>query len=176
MTTAHRETTITVYGVTRTIRTEQTGTTRQLEAAHTKAVKAALEELHAAGKGAALASARAAAEAAGAKSRNHHSGLFLIEAQRLRDRVARIEKRKFTAPAGGRYPAMRRPFPPVKCDIDVTDPRVADYHEAITPGAPAHPDTASAEAAVEEPAPIAPLSEVGMSAWLEQFFSLPPQD
>ena len=42
---AHRETVIKAFGVERTIRTEQTGTAKQLEAAHTAAVRAALTEL-----------------------------------------------------------------------------------------------------------------------------------
>ncbi|SFD74470.1 hypothetical protein [Streptomyces aidingensis] len=47
----HRETTVRVFGTERTIRTEQAGairTTRQLEAAHTKNVQAALREMYAA--------------------------------------------------------------------------------------------------------------------------------
>lgn len=43
-----RETTITIFGEARVIRTERTGTVRQLESAHTKAVRAALSETYAA--------------------------------------------------------------------------------------------------------------------------------
>jgi hypothetical protein len=41
-----RETTVRVYGLERVVRTEGQRTVKQLEAAHTKAVKAALEEMH----------------------------------------------------------------------------------------------------------------------------------
>jgi hypothetical protein len=46
--TNHRETIITVFGKSQVIRTERTGTVKQLEAAHTKAVRAALVETYAA--------------------------------------------------------------------------------------------------------------------------------
>lgn len=93
-----RETTVTVYGVTRTIRTERTGTTRQLETKHTKAVRAALTEMHEAGKGGALAAAEKTAKKAEAAARHHASGPELREAQDARRRVKEIQTRKFTAP------------------------------------------------------------------------------
>lgn len=48
MPTDFRETWLRLYGVERVVRTERTGSVKQLEAAHTAAVKAALAELHAA--------------------------------------------------------------------------------------------------------------------------------
>lgn len=42
----HRETTIRIHGVERVVRTERATTVKALEGAHTKAVKAALEEMH----------------------------------------------------------------------------------------------------------------------------------
>ncbi|GHA94469.1 hypothetical protein [Streptomyces chryseus] len=143
----YRETTVTVYGTTHTVRTERTGTVRQMETAHTRAVRATLEELHAAGKDQALAAAKATARKADAKARNHNSGPDLIAAQDAHRAVKRIEKRKFEAPSFPNFKAMTRPHPPVKFDLDPTDTLFADCHEFIDPNATVEPP------AVEEPRP-----------------------
>lgn len=147
----YRETTLTVFGATRTVRTERTGkrTVRQLETAHTRAVRAAAEELHAAGKAAALAAAKTAARAADAAAFRHHSGPAVVAAHEAHERVARFQKgRKFEAPAFPDMEARRRPHPPVKYDLAPTDDLFAGLYEFIDPDAPAAPDAAPA---VEEP-------------------------
>ncbi|MFF5422488.1 hypothetical protein, partial [Streptomyces misionensis] len=133
----YRETTVTVYGATRTVRTVRTGTVRQMETAHTRAVRAALEELRVAGKAGALAAAKRAARAADAKARNHHSGPDLIAAQDAHRAVARIEKRAFKAPTFPNFKAMTRPHPPLKFDLEPTDALFADVHEFVDPDASA---------------------------------------
>ncbi|MEU9033783.1 hypothetical protein AB0D45_02545 [Streptomyces sp. NPDC048352] len=184
----YRETTVTVYGTTRTVRTERTGTVRQMETAHTRAVRATLEELHAAGKGKALAAAKRAARDADAKARNHHSGPDLIAAQDAHRAVARIEKRKFEAPSFPNFKAMTRPHPPVKFDLDPTDALFADCHEFIDPDAPTEEPPAVEEprtpmgaqnflasllASVQPPAPVEePAAEdpLDLEAFLNDFF------
>lgn len=148
----YRETTVTVYGTTRSVRTERTGTVRQLETAHTRAVRTTAEELRAAGKPAALAAAKTAARAADAAAYRHHSGTAAVAAHNAHERVARIEKKRtFEALAFPDMAARRRPHPPVKFDLAPTDALFADCHEFIDPDAPA-PDAAPAPA-VEEPRP-----------------------
>ncbi|MCY0957712.1 hypothetical protein [Streptomyces sp. H27-H5] len=144
----YRETTVTIYGVRRTVRTERTGTVRQMETAHTRAVRATLEELHDANKARALAAAKRTARAADEKARGHNSGPDQRAAFDANRAVAQIEKRKFEAPTFPNFAAMARPHPPVKFDLDPTDAQFADCHEFINPNA-----TAPAPV-VEEPRPL----------------------
>lgn len=148
----YRETTVTVYGTTRTIRTERTGTARQMETAHTRAVRAALEELHAAGKDKALAAAKRTARAADAAARNHHSGPAVTAAQHAHRAVARVEKRTFATLAFPSLAAMTRPHPPVKFDLDPADPRFAGIYEVFDPEAEAAERAAAERAAAEQAA------------------------
>ncbi|MFE4329652.1 hypothetical protein ACFRQM_09370 [Streptomyces sp. NPDC056831] len=146
---AHRETTVTVYGTTRTIRTERTGTARQLETRHTRAVKAALKELHEAGKDAALAAAKKTARAADRAVLKRHCAPTVIAAQDAHRAVKRIEKRTWTGYTFPDLDAMRAPFQAPKFDLDPTDALFADCHDFIDPDAPAkQPPT------VEEPRPL----------------------
>ncbi|WP_128378531.1 hypothetical protein [Streptomyces cavernae] len=150
-----KETTVTVFGVTRIIRTERTGrvrTIRQLETSHTKAVRAALTELHEAGKADALAAAEKTARKAEAAARNHGSGPLLIKAQTARQRVKDIQARKFTAPAFPDLKARGRPEP-VKFDLSPDAPIFADIHEYFDPDAEQAAEEASA-AAEEAPSPM----------------------
>jgi hypothetical protein len=149
-----RETTVTVYGVTRTIRTERTGrvrTVRQLETAHTKAVRATLAELHQAGKGQALAAAEKAATKAEKAARDHRSGPLLREAQEARKHVEGIAKRKFESPSFPDLKARVRPEP-VKFDLTPDDPMFADVHEFFDPEAEAAERAAAEQRAAERAA------------------------
>lgn len=191
-TMAHRETTVTVYGTTRTIRTEQTGTARQLETAHTRAVKAALTELHDAGKTAALAAAKKTAAAADREARTNWSATTAVAAQDARSTVENIQKRiRKCAWTGYSFPnldAMRRPHPPVKFDLDPTDTLFADCHEFIDPDAPTEEPPAAEEprplmgakpfldsllAAHQPPAPAAeePVEDMDLDEFLNDFFA-----
>lgn len=146
----YRETTVTVYGTTRTIRTERpSGTTRQLETAHTRAVRTALQELHTAGKDQALTAAKAAAVKTDAAARHHHSGPAATAAHHAHQAVKRIERRKFEAPSFQDFKAGTRPHPPVKFNLTPTDPMFAGLHEYIDPDAPATDPTPA-----EEPRPL----------------------
>jgi hypothetical protein len=141
---SYRETTIRIHGLERVIRTEQTGTVKQLEAAHTKAVKAAVTELHAQSVPAYAARVRKMDRAAVIVEVSNV--LPFYDAQKLVARnggaagahvlreglVTRYERRKFTVP-GTNYTDARKPFPKVKFNIAVTDPLVAEFHEYITP-------------------------------------------
>ncbi|MFF5655229.1 hypothetical protein [[Kitasatospora] papulosa] len=146
--TDFRETTLTVYGVTQTVRTERTGrvrTVKQLDTAHTKAVRTALTELHEAGKGDALAAAEKAAKKAEAAAYNHGSGPLLVRAQEARAHVKHLQNRKFTAPSFPDLKARVRPEP-VKFDLTPDDALFADVHEYFDPAA----EQAAAEAAAAE--------------------------
>ncbi|WP_338675970.1 hypothetical protein V1460_25600 [Streptomyces sp. SCSIO 30461] len=141
-----RETAITVFGVTRIIRTERKSTIRALEMAHTKAVRDALTELHNAGKSDALRAARKAAQVSEAAAYQHASGPMAQAAHNARRRVRDIEKRKFTAPSFPDLKARMRPEP-VKFDLSPTDPMFADIHEFFDPDAePAAPESPAEEA------------------------------
>ncbi|WP_327415423.1 hypothetical protein [Streptomyces sp. NBC_01233] len=183
----YRETTVTVYGTRRTVRTERTGTVRQMETAHTRAVRATLEELHATGKAGALAAAKRTARAADAKARNHHSGPDLIAAQDAHRAVKRIEKRKFEAPTFPNFKAMTRPHPPVKFDLEPTDALFDGLHEFIDPDAPTEEPPAAEEPrapmgaqnflasllASVQPAPVEEPpadEEMDLEAFLNDFF------
>ncbi|MFG2404246.1 hypothetical protein ACGFR8_07880 [Streptomyces brevispora] len=154
---AHRETTVTVYGTTRTIRTEQTGTVRQMETAHTKAVKAALQELHTTGKDAALSAAKKAAAAADRACRDRLTPATAVAAENARSRIKRINKRQWTGYSFPNLDAMRRPHAPVKFDLDPADTLFADCHEFIDPDAPTEQPPV-----VEEPRPL-----MGAKAFLD---------
>ncbi|MEW2066674.1 hypothetical protein [Streptomyces sp. NPDC007346] len=144
---AHRETTVTVHGTRRTIRTEQTGTVRQMETQHTRAVRAAIEELHAAGKVDALSAAQKGARAAVHAARNHNSGPLVTAAVDASRAVKRIETFKVNVLSFPNLKAMTRPHPAVKFDLDPTDPCLAEaHHEVIDPDA-----LAAVEPTAEEP-------------------------
>ncbi|EMF20389.1 hypothetical protein H114_32639 [Streptomyces gancidicus BKS 13-15] len=159
----YRETTVTVFGETRTIRTERTGrvrTDRQLESAHTKAVRAALTAMHEAGKADALAAAEKAARKAEHAARHDHSGPLFDAAREARARVDGIRRRKFTAPSCPDLKARLRPEP-VRFDLTPDDPLFADIHEYIDPDAPAAVD----EQPDDDTQPTFDLQE-----WLDRFF------
>ncbi|CAL9611530.1 hypothetical protein SUDANB1_05637 [Streptomyces sp. enrichment culture] len=167
-----RETTVTVYGTTRTIRTERTGTVKQLDAAHTKAVRAALTELHEAGKGDALKAAQAAAKKAAAAARDHASGPLLQAAIDAQKHVKHIQNRKFTVPSFPSLKARLRPEP-LKFDLSPTDPVFHGVHEFFDPEAEA---AAAAEAAAEQAAAEAAEAEQAAKAreWINWLTSGAP--
>jgi hypothetical protein len=108
--THHRETTITVFGKTQVIRTEHTGTVKQLETAHTKAVRAALVEAYDAVSDKEQVALKVRLEKRIAKLEPKVRGWTVTDEQRaIRDEIyeaqrtlAVIGKHKFT-PAKGEY-------------------------------------------------------------------------
>ncbi|MGW6416300.1 hypothetical protein [Streptomyces sp. NPDC055055] len=186
----YRETTVTVYGTTRTVRTERTGTVRQMETAHTRAVRTAVEELRAAGKAGALAAAKKTARDAVHAARHHASGPLVTAAEDATRAVKRIEDFKVTALSFPNFKAMTRPHPPVKFDLEPTDALFADIHEFIDPDALAAEEAAAVEqprtpmggkdflasllASVQPPAPAEepPAEEpMDLEAFLNDFFA-----
>ncbi|WP_406501582.1 hypothetical protein OHA04_27565 [Streptomyces sp. NBC_01590] len=187
----YRETTVTVYGTTRTVRTGRTGTVRQMETAHTRAVRATLEELRAAGKAGALAAAKKTAREAVHAARNHASGPLVTAAADANRAVERIEKFKVNVLAFPNFKAMSRPHPPVKFDLEPTDALFADVHEFIDPDAPAEEPPAVEEprtlvggkaflnsllAAHQPPAPAVeePAEDMDLEEFLNDFFTPTP--
>lgn len=110
----HRETLVRVGGVERVIRTEIGGkvrTTKHLETAHTKAVKAALVEMRRANLPTFEEAARAAEEAV------KRIGRRWIEeeaAKRARNIVRRVERGTLHSHGTYDVAAMRKPHPPVR--------------------------------------------------------------
>lgn len=184
----YRETTLTVFGTTHIVRTERTGTVRQLEIAHTRAVRATLESLHAAGKAPALAAAKKAARDAHHLAYNHKSGPLLRDAIEADKTMKRIEKFKPTLMSFPKSGAT--PHPKVKFDLSPEDPMFAGLHEYIDPDAqPAAPAAdepralmgpkaflASLLAPFQAPAPAAeepPADEpMDLEAFLNDFFAV----
>ncbi|MFD9442103.1 hypothetical protein [Streptomyces sp. NPDC060001] len=124
-----RETTVRVVGVERVIRTERVGkvkTVKQLEAAHTKCVKATIVEMRRANLAVLEAAALKAEEN---KRKNPGSSWAHADAQAAR-RIARRAERG-TLPSYGTYDvaAMKKPFPAVR----FTD-AVPEYLVEVEPG------------------------------------------
>ncbi|MEU1373007.1 hypothetical protein ABZ442_04995 [Streptomyces triculaminicus] len=140
-----RETTIRILGIERVIRTERvSGTVQALEAAHTKAVKAAAEEMYAPAAKARAAEFRARADEYRALERGPFDEArflakkalpygvdFLSEAKRLDKEAKSLERRWFTVPKD-RCAELRRPHPKVRYNLAPTDPLISDCYEPIT--------------------------------------------
>lgn len=120
-----RETTIRVHGVERVVRTERRTTVKALESVHTKAVKAAITEMHADAVPVYAERVRTmdltAVVAEIGRVYDYYDAHRLVAqnggvsgtkvlAERL---IQRFAKRRFTAPSSG-YASARRPFPPVR--------------------------------------------------------------
>lgn len=124
-----RETTIRVAGVERVIRTERVDkvrTVKQLEAAHTKAVKAVVIEMRRANLPAFKVSADKA-EVEAKKSRG--SWLLAEDAKRARNIVRRAERGTLPSYGTCDVATMKKPFPKVK----FTD-EVPAYLTEVEPG------------------------------------------
>ncbi|AKZ59215.1 hypothetical protein SAM23877_6170 [Streptomyces ambofaciens ATCC 23877] len=124
----HRETTVTVAGVDRVIRTEVGGrvrTVKQLEAAHTKAVKAALVEMRKAN----LAGFQEAANAAEVSAKKNPGSWFTQEDAKRARNIARRAERGTLYSHTSPWASDLKPFPPVK----FTD-EVPAYLVEIEPG------------------------------------------
>lgn len=131
----HRETTLTVAGVEHIVRTEVGGkvrTVKQLEAAHTKAVKAALVELRRTN----LPALEAAAKKAEAKA-VRGTWLDKDEAKRLRNAVRRAERGTLYSCGTYDVATMRKPHPPVRFTETVPE-----YLVEVEPGHYATDDAA----------------------------------
>lgn len=120
-----RETTVRVFGVERVIRTERKTCVKELETSHTKAVKAALEELHSSAVPAYADRIRALGRedviTEVGRTHDYHTAQKLVSrhggasgtralAELL---ITEFGKRRFTA-GSSEYPSMRRPFPKVR--------------------------------------------------------------
>lgn len=110
----YRETVLTVAGVERIVRTEMGGkvrTVKQLEAAHTKTVKAALVEMRRAN----LPALEVAAKDAERLAADPHAGWAVKDAAKRARNIARRAERG-TLHSHGTYDVatMRKPHPPVR--------------------------------------------------------------
>ncbi|PKA37945.1 hypothetical protein [Streptomyces sp. SM8] len=128
-----RETILRSQGVEHVVRTEGTGTVKQLEAAHTKAVKATLLEL----KRETLPALRKAAEDAAAKAGHQTFGVEYHRAEALRVAVRRAEKGTITKFGTYDVATMRKPWPKVRFTTEVPE-----YLTEVEPGHWATPEVA----------------------------------
>ncbi|MEU9313427.1 hypothetical protein [Streptomyces sp. NPDC048256] len=135
----HRETTIYILGTRHTVRTERTGTVRQLESAHQKAVRTALKDLYA---------AVPARDKQAAADRLHEQARTEPDSYRrsaLKETAQGIGSHKF-APPTGRWAEVRRTprTPSALTPQDVLDKHSGVTHEHIPDPAspPGNPDPA----------------------------------
>ncbi|MFF3416805.1 hypothetical protein ACFYW9_19210 [Streptomyces sp. NPDC002698] len=129
-----RETTLAVWGVSYTVRTEMEGrvqTEAQLEAAHTRNVKAKLTEAYGTKKAAKAAAVRRAAKKkpTGAIWNGYR---YIYHEKEGEKEARRIERRAFTAPVN-RYAGMRRPLPKVTYTFPEIPESVREFYEEIPP-------------------------------------------
>ncbi|EHM24272.1 hypothetical protein SPW_7366 [Streptomyces sp. W007] len=136
----HRETVLTVTGITRVIRTERTGTVKKLEADHTRAVKAALVDMRKAG----VPDLRARARAVGEGGKGRISKMADL-----------WERGGFTPYGTYNVAAMRKPFP------KVTPADVPDYFVETAPGEYVTSEIAEESGATEMLEEILPGLKVG---------------
>jgi hypothetical protein len=160
MSSDFRETTVRVYGVERVVRTERAGSAKQLEAAHTKAVKAALEEMHTAELDRAHTDDMAALERKRWKDREGWAG----SGARAKENAIRQTKeshetrrlRKFNLPKCN-YVDTRKGWPKVTFKVGIPD-----YLDEVAPGEYATREVAETMArAVDETLPGLSLERCG---------------
>lgn len=138
MATGYRETQIRIMGVTQVVRTSQTSTVAKLEREHTANVQKAARALrnH-------VITERETQEIAdiqeydrpgtpGFPGSGDRMRTSLIKHTQEMAAQKRAETRKRFVAVRSEFDSFRKPFPKVKYDIAVDDPRVADTHECIT--------------------------------------------
>lgn len=170
-----RETSVGAWPRRAVVRTEQTGGSARLEREHTKAVRETLLALHVQNVDAHEADEIAAVHSrewpdkegfpgSGERARNE-------TLQNFAEHAARARKRTSKAPRTN-WDDARKGWPAVRFNLDVTDPRISEYHEyapepVATPAAPelsppAEPDTA-APAALPVPEGAAATAEAALA-------------
>lgn len=149
MSSDFRETTVRVFGVERVVRTQRTTTVKALEAAHTKAVKAALTELTTA------PSEKRTARLAGLEKQSRMEGRSTT-GNRTRAYIDHIHTPKFRAPECG-WNDARKGWPKVRFSSVVPD-----YLDEVAPGEYATPEAAATMTAdIDETLPGLSLERVG---------------
>ncbi|MFJ6636629.1 hypothetical protein ACIQMR_35475 [Streptomyces sp. NPDC091376] len=124
-TVQYRETTITVAGVAHVVRTERTGTVKQLEAAHTKAVKATIVDARRAN----LPTFIAAAEAAELKAKKSPGSWLLKEAAKDARNIVRRAERGTCHSHTSPWAASLKPLPKVRFTAEIPS-----YLVEVAPG------------------------------------------
>ncbi|MFE7242608.1 hypothetical protein [Streptomyces sp. NPDC057580] len=147
-----RETSVGVWPRRAVVRTEQTGSIARLEREHTKAVRETLLALHVQNADAhetdeiAAVHSREWPDKEGLPSSGERTRTEVL--QNIAEHAARARKRTLKAPRTN-WDDARKGWPALRFNLDVTDPRVSEYHEYV-------PETVATSAAPEPPPPTEP--------------------